>query len=80
MGNKELHKVDVERNNIFLQGYVCALTVIIRMDEQVSTSTKELFDMGVGKLTLAALRDRGIEEGDLDILREYWHELHNNIT
>ena len=76
MSNKALKKVDVERNNFFLQGYICAVVVLIHLNGEVDTRTRELYSDGVGQLTLSALKKRGIDEYDLSILEQYWSELH----
>ena len=76
MKNKELKKVDAERNNCFLQGYICAVVVLINLNGEVDTRTRELYRDGVGNLTLSALNKRGIDEYDLSVLEKYWTQLH----
>jgi len=76
MANKELKKLDVERHKGFFQGYVCAVVVLINLNGGVDTRTRELYRDGVGKLTLSALKKRGVDEYDLSVLEKYWSELH----
>jgi hypothetical protein len=74
--NKELKKIYTVRNNAFLQGYVCAVVVLIHLNGEVDTRTREMYSDGVGKLTLSALKRRGIDEYDLSVLEQFWSELH----
>jgi hypothetical protein len=74
--NKELKKIDTERNNAFLQGYVCAVVVLINLNGEVDVRTREMYRDGVGQLTLSALKRRGIDEYDLSVLEQFWSELH----
>ena len=76
MANSELKKFYTDRNNAFLQGYVCAVVALINLNGEVDTRTRELYRDGVGKFTLSALKKRGIDEYDLTILEKYWIELH----
>ena len=77
MSNTELlKKVDTEKNKGFIQGYICAVVVLIDLNGEVDTRTRELYRAGVGQLTLSALNKRGIDEYDLSVLEKYWPELH----
>lgn len=62
--------------NEFLQGYVCAVVVLINYNGEVDTRTRELYRDGVGNLTLSELKKSGIDEYDLSVLEKYWPELH----
>jgi hypothetical protein len=70
-----LSKIKTHKNN-FLQGYVCAVVVLINLNGEVDTRTREMFRNGVGALTLSALKKSGVDEYDLSILKQYWACLH----
>ena len=64
------------KNDRFVQGYICAVCCMIEMNGEVDTRTKEMYRAGIGQLTLGALKNRGVEEYDLEILQKFWNELH----
>lgn len=59
----------------FLSGYVCAVCVLIQLNGEVNTTTRELYKAGVGNLSLEYLKNRGIDEQDIKTLKQYWKEL-----
>lgn len=71
MNNKK-----IEKNDCFIQGYVCAIVVMINLNGAVTTDIRDLFRNGVGQLTLSTLKKIGVDEYDLSILENYWSELH----
>lgn len=64
------------KNDRFIQGYVCAVCCMIELDGEVGTRTREMYSAGIGQLTYSALKKRGVDEYDLNILQEHWLELH----
>jgi len=70
------YELPEKKNDRFIQGYVCACCCMIEMDGGVETRTREMYSAGVGQLTLSALKKRGVDEYDLNILEKYWYELH----
>lgn len=54
----------------FLQGYACAVANICRLNGEADTRTCELFRDGIGKM--ANLKDAGVDESDLEILKKYF--------
>lgn len=64
------------KNNPFLQGYICAICDLLRMEREVTTQIKELFDGGVGNKSQYYLRMAGIDYSDILILKKHWKQLH----
>jgi hypothetical protein len=60
----------------WMQGFVCAVCINIKSEEEVTTETKELFAAAVGNRSLETLKMMGVDEYDLFILDKYWKELH----
>lgn len=65
-----------KRNDKWMQGFACAVCVMIKLDGMVETRTREMFRAGVGQLTLTALEKRGVDKSDIEILEEFWSDLH----
>lgn len=65
-----------KRNDRWMQGFVCAVCIMIELDGMVETRTREMYKVGVGQLTLSALEKRGVDKNDLSKLEEFWYELH----
>ncbi len=65
-------KILVDR---FQQGYLCAVSALIRMHEGVDTQTKELFGAGAGKYDIKKMRAWGVDEYDIDVFKKYRKEL-----
>ena len=65
-----------KKNEKFIQGYVCAVCVMIKLDGMVETRTREMYRAGIGQLTLTALKERRVDKNDLETLEEFWHDLH----
>lgn len=64
----------------FVQGYVCAVTCLIQLNGGVDVRTKEVFEAGIGGKSLSALKECGVDEYDLGILKEHWRDLtHDRI-
>ena len=74
--NTELKKIDTSRNDRFIQSFACAVASVIRINGEVDCRTKELFRIGIGQLTIFALKKRGVDQYDLDTFSEFWHDLH----
>ena len=60
----------------FVQGYICAVVCLIKQHDEVDTVTREVFKAGVGNMTLESLKKSGVDEYDLQILKQFWKELH----
>ncbi len=67
------NKLSGERK--FQQGYACAVSTLIRMDQGVETGTRELFHAGLGSYDLKKFRGWGIDEYDIEIFKTYRKEL-----
>ena len=65
-----------ERNDRWMQGFVCAVCIMIKLDGMVETRTREMYKAGVGQLTLTALKERRVDKNDLETLEEFWSDLH----
>jgi hypothetical protein len=65
-----------KRNDRWMQGFVCAVCIMIELDGMVETRTREMYRAGVGQLTLSSLEKRGVDKNDLLKLEEFWYELH----
>lgn len=60
----------------FIQGYACAVACAIQQIDEVNTITKELFQSGLGSMTIQQLTDAGVDEHDIEVFKKYWRELH----
>ncbi len=65
-----------DKNDRFIQGYICAVCALIYMEGHITTAISELFRAGVGQMTLKALGQVGVPKQDLDTLKEHWNDLH----
>lgn len=72
---KDNNKPKYMKEDKWLQGYLCAVCTLIQMNEVIDSSTKELFQLGVGNRTIEDLENLGIDEFDLDIIKKYYNEL-----
>jgi len=75
---KVLQVINETEQDRFMQGYVCALCVLLQMEGCVSTEISELFGSGVGNMSLKQLKEAGIDKSDLDILEKHWTYLSKN--
>lgn len=65
-----------KQNNHWTQGFICAVVIMIQLNGLVDTRTRELFNAGVGNITLKGLKDAGVDEFDLSELKKHWNDLH----
>lgn len=75
MGLGKVLNKDKKVKDRFVQGYVCAVANLIRLNDEVNTQTRELFRDGVGKVSLLELKQMGVDESDLAQLKKYYNEL-----
>jgi hypothetical protein len=66
-------KDEEQGNNRFAQGFLCAVVSLIRMNGEVDTRTRELFQSGGYKFD--DLESYGIDKYDLNLLIEFKNEL-----
>ncbi|MFC4262449.1 hypothetical protein ACFOWM_06155 [Ferruginibacter yonginensis] len=71
------NKLKLNKNNQcrFTQGYVNAVVCMIELDK-VNTLTREIFLTGIGNQTLYSLKNKGVDEHDLQVLKSNWKALH----
>lgn len=76
LGDEDLDQIGakVSFKNEWLQGFICCICIMIRLDGMVETRTRESFKSGVGNTTLEELKD-SIDPYDFDILTEHWDDL-----
>ncbi len=65
-----------KKEDRWIQGFACAVCIMIDLDGMVETRTKEMYKAGIGQLTLSALEKRGVDKNDILKLSEYWNDLH----
>lgn len=58
----------------FIQGYTCAVATDIK-NYGMRTETKDLW--GCNKHSMEELIEAGVDEYDLEILKEHWEELNH---
>lgn len=58
----------------FTQGYIAAISCFIK-GHGMGTEVRETYRAGIGKSTLKQLKANGVDEYDLQILKEHWKEL-----
>lgn len=61
--------------NEFLIGYLTAVCALIRMEGLVNSRSRELFNSGVGNMSVYDLRKKGVDESDIEIIIEHSIEL-----
>ncbi len=66
-----------KENDKWIQGYVCAVCVMITLDQIVQTTTREMYRSGCGKTTIEELKRKGVDTHDLEILTKHWKELNS---
>ena len=59
----------------FIQGYICAVCNLIRMNGGVDSTVKELYNSGISKYTLLELAMLGVPYSDLNTLESYYRDL-----
>lgn len=75
---KILQVVNETEKDRFMQGYVCALATLLKMEGYVSTEIRELFSAGIGNMNLKQLKEAGTDEHDIQVLSEHWSNLSKN--
>lgn len=68
-----------QQGDRFIQGYICAVVCMIQLDG-VNTYTREMYQAGIGKMSLKQLQNAGVADHDLDILKKNWKELNFHAT
>ena len=64
-----------KKDNEFLRGYLTAVCALIRMDGIVSTQAAELFNGGVGNMSIYDLRKQVVDESDIETIEKHYEEL-----
>lgn len=76
MSNTVKDSPEYKKEDKWVQGFVCAVCIMIKLDGLVNTMTRETFRAGIGSMQPAQLEKIGVDESDLDIIKNNWAALY----
>jgi len=69
---------EADGSNRFLQGYLCAVATLQRIENPTSNGismlVSELYKAGVGNMTIEEIEKAGVDEYDLEVIRRIVHD------
>ena len=73
----EIEKAPKNNTDIWMQGFICAICIMLKCDQTVTPTTREVFIAGCGSnTTFEELKAMRIDESDIEVLKLYWDQLH----